>query len=439
MASKPVNVAIIGSGPSGFYTAEALVKSGVDCRIDIIERLPAPHGLIRYGVAPDHQTTKNVSRAFDKTAGREQVQFYGNVEVGKDITIEELKSCYDAVVLAVGSPYDRKLNIPGEDKKGVYGSASFVGWYNGHPDFRELNPDLDTKNVCIIGNGNVAIDCARVLVKTREEMGVSDMPDYAVSAIEQSPITDVYMLGRRGPVEAKFTNVELREMGELQTCVPVIDGSILPDAVPEDVDMSDRDRRVRDRNLATLREFAERDPNELPKRVHFEFFAAPREILGDDRVEAMRFERTKVEDGRAVGTGEFFDIETRLVIAAIGYRGLPIPGLPFDDNEGVIPNHDGRVGEGVYVVGWIGRGPTGTIGTNRPDGQAAAKHIVEDCQASEKGGREAFEAVLESRGARRVDYQEWLKLDEYEKTNAPGEAPRRKLVTVSEMLEVLGS
>jgi len=434
----PLHVAIVGSGPSGFYTAEALVKACKDCEVDIIERLPAPHGLIRYGVAPDHQTTKNVSRTFDRTAARENVHFYGNVEVGRDVTVDELSACYDAVVLATGAPNDRPLGIPGEDKRGVYGSAAFVGWYNGHPDFRDLSPNLDTANICVIGNGNVAIDCARVLVKTREEMDVSDIPEFALDQIQASPIRDVYLLGRRGPVDAKFTNVELREMGELKTCVPVVDGSLLPEHVPEEMEMSDRDRRVRERNLASLREFATRDPSELPKRVHFGFYAAPREILGGDSVEALRLERTRVEGGRAVGTGEFFEIETGMVIAAIGYRAFPVPGVPFDEERGIIPNDEGRVGNGLYAVGWAKRGPSGTIGTNRPDGQNAAKQIIEDVgPGNGKGGRAAFEALLDRGEARRVSYDEWLKLDEHEKTSAPGGAPRRKLVTVAEMLDVL--
>lgn len=434
----PLHVAIVGSGPSGFYTAEALVKACEDCQVDIIERLPAPHGLIRYGVAPDHQTTKNVSRTFDRTAARDNVHFYGNIEVGRDVTVEQLKACYDAVVVATGAPNDRPLGIPGEDKQGVYGSAAFVGWYNGHPDFRHLTPNLDTANVCVIGNGNVAIDCARVLVKTREEMDVSDIPEFALDQIQASPIRDVYMLGRRGPVDAKFTNVELREMGELKTAVPVVDGALLPEQVPEDMEMSDRDRRVRERNLASLREFATRDPNSMPKRVHFGFYAAPREILGGDSVEGLRLERTKVEGGRAVGTGEFFEIETGLVIAAIGYRAYPVPGLPFDEEAGIIPNDDGRVGDGLYAVGWVKRGPSGTIGTNRPDGQNAARQIMEDVgDGNGKGGRAALEALLDEAGQRRVTYDEWLKLDEHEKTAAAGGAPRRKLVTVAEMLDVL--
>ncbi|MCG8547369.1 MAG: FAD-dependent oxidoreductase, partial [Alphaproteobacteria bacterium] len=215
-----LNVAVVGSGPSGFYTVAALLKSGVECRIDILERLPTPFGLIRGGVAPDHQKTKNVWRAYEKSALHHVVNYYGNVEVGRDVTIDELRAMYDAVVLAVGSPLDRKLGIPGEDKIGVVGSAAFVGWYNGHPDFRDLNPDLNVEGVVVVGNGNVAVDCARVLGKTPEEMATTDLTDYAAEAIHASPLTDIYMCGRRGPIEAKFTNVELREMGQLEDCAP---------------------------------------------------------------------------------------------------------------------------------------------------------------------------------------------------------------------------
>ncbi|NQV60646.1 MAG: FAD-dependent oxidoreductase [Alphaproteobacteria bacterium] len=433
----PISVAIVGSGPSGFYTAEALAKSGADCQIDIIERLPAPHGLIRYGVAPDHQTTKNVSRNFDKTAARDEVRFYGNVEVGRDVSLAELREMYDAVVLAIGSPEDRTLGIPGEDKQGVIGSAAFVGWYNGHPDFVDLNPNLNSANVCVIGNGNVAIDIARLLVKSRQELAPSDITSDAMEAILACSVTDVYMLGRRGPVEAKFTNVELREMGKLEQCVPQIDGAVIPDGVPEDMEMSDRDRRLREKNLGTLREFVGRPADEQPKRVHFEFYAAPREILGGDKVEGIRLERTKVVDGRAVGTGEFFEIETSLVLPAVGYRSSGMAGIPFDDDNGIVFSDDGRVDDGLYAVGWIKRGPTGVIGTNRPDGQQAAEQILEDISTGQKPGREALEKLLASKGARVVDYNDWLALDAHEKAQARDGAPREKVITVAAMLGIL--
>ncbi len=431
-----ISVAIVGSGPSGFYTADALVKSDDDCEVDIIERLPAPHGLIRYGVAPDHQKTKNVSRAFDKTGGDAAVRYWGNVEVGRDISLDRLRELYDAVVLAVGSPFDRKLGIPGEDKQGVFGSAEFVGWYNCHPDFRALNPDLNITGAAVIGVGNVAIDIARVLVKTREEMATSDIPDYALDPIQAAPIRDVYMFGRRGAMDAKFTNVELREMGHLTNCHPVVDPAQLPDSIGEME--NSRDKRLKERNLASLREFTTLDPAGKAKRCHFAFLASPLEILGGERVEGLLMERNMVEDGRAVGTGETFEVECGLVAAAIGYQGEPIEGAPFDDWSGTVVNEDGRVADGLYAVGWIKRGPTGVIGTNKVDGRDAAKQIYDDIAESGKPGRGGLAAELKAGAVRSIDYAEWHRIQAVEEESAVKPSPRRKLVTVDEMLAVLG-
>ncbi|MHA1570336.1 MAG: FAD-dependent oxidoreductase, partial [Alphaproteobacteria bacterium] len=366
-----LKVAVVGSGPSGFYTTEALAKRIPGCEIDVIERLPTPFGLIRGGVAPDHQSTKRVARAFDRIAQRPEVRFFGNVSIGKDISIPELQAAYDAVVLAIGAPLDRKLDIPGGTLAGVIGSAAFVGWYNGHPDFRDLQPNLDCQGVAIIGNGNVALDIARLLVKTKAELARTDLPDYALEAIADAPITDVYLLGRRGPVEAKFTNVELREMGHLENCVPMVAAEDLPETL-DGQDMSERDLRLKQKNLATLQGFADVDRAGKSKRVHFSFFAKPECVLGEKAVSGLRMERTKIVDGRAVGTGETFVVDCGLVIPAIGYRSSPIKGLPFDDIKGVIPSENGRVADGLYVAGWIRRGPTGVIGTNKPDGALVA-------------------------------------------------------------------
>ena len=431
----PLSVAIVGSGPSGFYTVAALLKLAPDAQIDIIERLPTPFGLIRGGVAPDHQKTKNVWRAYDRSAKQENVAYFGNVEVGSDVTIDELRTMYDAVVLAVGSPLDRLLGIPGEDKKGVFGAASFVGWYNGHPDFRDLNPDLNIEAAVVIGNGNVAVDCARVLGKTAAEMASTDLTDYAAAAIHKSPLTDIYMCGRRGPGDAKFTNVELREMGELQDCAPIVDPAQLEEGVPDDLD--DRDRRLRERNMETLREFAAMSPEGKKKRIHFQFYTSPVEVLGGDRVEAIRMEKNEVKDGRAVGTGEFFEIPCGLVIAAIGYSGTPFPGLPFDEKRGTLIHDNGRVGNGVYAVGWIKRGPTGVIGTNKHDGDLAAEQILEDVKEATATGRKSLEAHLKGKAVRWISYDDWQKIDEAEIASAPEGAPRRKFATVDEMLEVL--
>jgi ferredoxin--NADP+ reductase len=431
-----LSIAIVGSGPAAFYAAAALIERAPDCTIDMIERLPTPFGLIRYGVAPDHEHTKNVMKAYGRTAQAPQVRFFGNVALGRDLSLSELRGLYDAVVLAVGAAQDRPLGVPGEDKAGVIGSASFVGWYNGHPDCVDLAPDLNVRAAVIVGQGNVAIDIARVLVKTPAEMARFDLCEHAAAAINASPLTDVHMMGRRGPVEAKFTNVELREMGHLADCNPVVDAAQLP--ATAEGEMSDRDRRMKEKNLATLRAFAETptDPAKR-KRVHFGFFAAPVEILGGARVEGIRFERTAVRDGRAVGTGTFFDIPCGLVVAAIGYRSATVAEAPFDAREGIVRNEDGRVAPGLYAVGWIKRGPSGVIGTNKPDGERCAAQITEDLKAGAKPGRSAFEALLRQRRVRAISFKDWQSIERAEIANAAPGAPRRKFPRIADMLAVL--
>lgn len=434
-----LSIAIIGSGPAGFYTADALTAACPDCRVDFIERLPTPFGLIRGGVAPDHQTTKRVAKKYENTAMMDHVHFYGNVEIGRDITLAELRGMYDAVVLAIGAPGDKKLTIPGADKIGVHGSAAFVGWYNGHPDFRDLEPDLDTHSAVVIGNGNVAVDVARVLLRSPDGMSQSDLPDHVAELIHAAPITDVHMVGRRGPADAKFTNVELREMGHLNLTHP----RVKTDQLPDDLDTvlagyEDRDRRLRTRNIETLKEFAARSEEGKPKNVHFEFFASPLEILGGERVEAIRFERTTVEDGACIGTGETFDLECGLVIPSIGYRSEPLEGAPFDDKRGIIPNDNGRIENGLYAVGWIKRGPSGVISSNRPDGVIVAEYIAEDITPDPaRTGRDQLEATLKERHVRWIGYSDWQKLEAMEIENAEGDAPRKKFVTVEDMIHAL--
>lgn len=432
----PISVAIVGSGPAGFYTAEALLDGAGEVAIDVIERLPTPYGLIRGGVAPDHQTTKKICAKFEKIARRPEVRYFGNVALGRDVGLDELRSLYDAVVLAVGAPLDRPLGIPGENKAGVYGSAAFVGWYNGHPDFRGLNPDLDTKAAAVIGNGNVAVDVCRVLLRSKDERLKTDLTDYADLAIGAAPIADVHMCGRRGPVEAKFTNVELRELGKLPEAVPVVDAGQLPDGVGALDD--ERERRLKERNLQSLREFAARRPDEKPKRLHFHFYAQPREIVGGERCQGLKLERTRIEGERAVGTGETFVVPCGVVVYAIGYRSEPVAGAPFDARQGIVPNVDGRVAPGLYAVGWIKRGPTGVIASNRPDGEETAAHIRADVGSGTKPGRAALEKLLGERKLRFVTFEEWLKLDALEREMATPPAPRRKFVTVDEMLKALG-
>ena len=429
-----VSVAIVGSGPAGFYTAQALLDRGDGYAIDIIDLQPAPFGLIRFGVAPDHQTTKNVMRKFHKTALRDQVRFFGNVEVGRDVSVDELREAYDAVVLAIGASDERALAIPGGDLAGVYPSVAFAGWYNAQPEYRDLAPLLDHQAIAVIGNGNVAIDVARVLVKNEHEMASSDLPRHVAEAIRSSPLTDVYVFGRRGPNQAKFTNVELREMGELEACVSLVDEAQLP---AEASGQDDRDLRLKKKNLATLRGFAGCGPEDKPKRVHFQFYAMPVEVLGETRVEGLRLERTKLVEDRAQGTGETFDIACGAVVAAIGYLARAIEGAPFDDGRAVVPNTDGRVDDGLYAVGWIMRGPSGVISTNKKDGQMVAAHIEADLAGGGKPGRSGLEGLLRDRGVRAVSYADWQVIEAAEIAAATPPSPRLKFTTTDEMLAVL--
>ncbi len=457
-AAGPLGVAIVGAGPSGFYAAAALLKAFDRIEIDIIEALPTPFGLIRGGVAPDHQSTKGVARAFARTARDPRVHFHGNVKLDRDLSIAELREAYDAVVLAVGMARDRALEIPGAGLAGVFGAAAFVGWYNGHPDFRDLDPDLDTAAACVVGNGNVAIDVARVLVKTAEEMADSDLADHAARAIQAAPLHNVYLIGRRGPVQAKFTNKELTEMGTLADCAAVVDPALLPAEVSGP--MTERDRRLAEKNLATLKGFAARAPDAAPdaapnaaaaKRVHFLFNAKPDAVLGEGRCAALRLERTRLMNGRAVGTGEFFEIPCGLVVSAIGYRMAPIEGLAPDSATGGIANRDGRVDPGLYVAGWAGRGPSGVIGTNKADGDRVAELIQADFaqggggpqgsgpggSGASKPGRDALVRLLAERRVRRVGFADWERIDAAEVATAPPGAPRRKLTRIADLLAVL--
>lgn len=427
-----LQLAIVGSGPAGYYTAEAAQKlNGGDVRIDIIDRLPTPFGLIRAGVAPDHQSIKAVSRRYEKTALSDNVRFVGNVPVGDGgISVDELLGLYDAVVLATGAPTDRPLGIPGEDLPGVLGSAAFVGWYNGHPDFVDLAPPLESDAVVVIGNGNVAIDCARILAKLPEEFEGADIVQHAVDALGTSQVKLIRIVGRRGPHQVSFTPKEVGEMGELARASPVVDPAAFP-PVEEDEALEPGLRKV----VATLRAFAAAAPDpDKPVRVYFDYFLRPVEVLGEGRVEALRLERTRLVEGRAEGTGEMIDIPCGMVVSCIGYRTLPISGVPYDDRGGRFVNQDGRIAPGLYCVGWARRGPTGTIGTNRPDGFAIADLIAADITPSDKAGRTGLDALAAEKGIDIVTFREWQKIDAAEVARARGGAPREKFVVVDDMM-----
>jgi ferredoxin--NADP+ reductase len=428
---KGPSVVIIGSGPGGFYAAESISKK-LNSDIDIIDRLPTPFGLIRGGVAPDHQTTKKISLVYTKTAKKDQIRFFGNIEIGKDILLDELRKIYDVVILATGSELDNKLEIDGANLKSVHGSAEFVGWYNGHPDYVNLKPDLNTENVVVIGNGNVAIDVARVLSKNLDEMTESDIPEYALNSINQSPIKDLYMVGRRGPVQAKFTNVELREMGNLKNCLPIVNDLDLPDKL--EGDFSDRDRRLIEKNLETLRKFSSIEKRNKEKKLNFIFFHKPIEIIGNEKVESIKFEKIKLEGNELKNTGEITEIDCGLVIMAIGYKPKDIPGLKISD--GIVENKNGKIDTGFYAVGWIRRGPSGVIGTNKADGELVADLISKEFKNQNRDGRKSLVEIIKSKNLIATSFEDWEKIDSYEKKNATDLAPRKKILSIKEMLNI---
>jgi len=430
------HIAVIGSGPAGYYTAEAAQKKfGDQVKVDIIDRLPVPYGLIRFGVAPDHQSIKAVSRRYEGTSLSSNVRFVGNVTVGQDVSIEELIGLYDAVVLATGAPADKPLGIPGEDLPGVIGSAAFVGWYNGHPEFADLAPPLDIATAAVIGNGNVALDVARILAKTREELSGSDIVNAALDALTGSVISRVVFVGRRGPHQIQMTPKELGELGHLARATPVVDPDDLP---PAGADAA-LEPGVR-KSVTHLRSFAEKR-EEKQIVVEFDFFAKPLRIEGDGKVERLVVERTRLTpEGQAEGTGEIYAIPCGMVVACIGYKTSPIAGAPYDDKLGRFANAEGRVLPGLYAVGWARRGPTGTIGTNRPDGFMIVDTIAEDTpdDAGKRGGA-GLDPLLAERGVDVVSFDEWQKIEAAEVARARDGAPREKFVAVAEMLAARGS
>ena len=429
--------AVIGSGPAGFYTAEALAKAyGDEARIDIIDKLPVPYGLIRFGVAPDHQSIKAVSRRYDKVAEGGTVRFLGNVAVGEAVSIDELKQLYDGVILATGAPNDRKLGIPGEELAGVVGSAAFVGWYNGHPDFAALDPLLDGAAAAVIGNGNVALDVARILAKTRAEFAGSDIVAHALDALDGSAIRTITIVGRRGPHQIAMTPKELGELGHLDGAVPHVEPSDLPLAEADGA----LDPGAR-KSVAHLRDFAE-PHDDKPKHIEFDFFARPIAIEGEARAKRLIVERTALDAaGQSVGTGETYAIPASLIVSCIGYQTPRIDGVPYDERGGKFANEGGVIGDGLYCVGWARRGPSGTIGTNRPDGQEVAELIATTLPAREsndKQGGAGLDALLAERMIRPTSFDDWRTIEAAETAAARPDAPREKLVRHADWLKVLG-
>ena len=428
-----MRVAVVGSGPAGFYAAGALLSADPPAEVDMLERLPTPWGLVRLGVAPDHPKLKTVSRAFERIADQPGFRFLGNVEFGRDIHHSDLVRLYDAVIYAVGAQTDRRLGIPGEDLPGSWAATEFVAWYNGHPDFQQLDFDLSVERAVVIGNGNVALDVARMLALTQEELAPTDATDASIAAIASSPIREIVVVGRRGPAQAAFTTPELQEMGELAGADVVVEPSDLDGAEPQGTNA--------ERNVAVLQDFAAREPEGKPRRVVFRFFRSPVAILGEERVEGIELVRNELDGNeRAVATDEHETLSCGLVFRSVGYHGVELPGVPFDAKSGTIPNEGGRVEPGVYCAGWIKRGPTGVIGTNKKDATETVEHLLADVAAGRlepKPGASAaaVDALLAERGARVVEYAGWTSIDEVERAaGEKGGRPRVKLCSWDDLL-----
>jgi ferredoxin--NADP+ reductase len=438
-----VRVAVVGSGPAGFYAAAGLLAADPPAEVDMIERLPTPWGLVRLGVAPDHPKLKEVSRAYERTAKEPGFRFFGNVEVGRDITHDELARLYHAVIYTVGAQTDRRLGIPGEDLPGSWPALSFVAWYNGHPDFEELEFDLSCERVVVVGNGNVALDIARMLALTRDELAATDVADPAIDAIASSPIREIIVLGRRGPVQASWTPVELGELGELTGADVVVHPAELELDPASEEELAAAPGTVR-RNVDLLRGYAAREPEGKPRTIELRFLTSPVQILGRERVEAIEVVRNELVGGRAVPTGERETIQCGAVFRSIGYHGVPLPGVPFEERAGTMPNDCGRVLDaggsplpGVYCAGWIKRGPTGVIGTNKKDAMETVALLLEDAAAGllSEPGDGKLEELLAERGVEPVLYSGWEAIDLAERSAGEGYGrPRVKLLTWDELL-----
>lgn len=427
-----LRVAVVGAGPAGFYCIEALLRAEVPVEIDLIERLPTPFGLVRGGVAPDHQNTKRVAAAFEALLDRPELHFWGDVELGRDLHLAELRGLYDAVVLATGAPRDRRLGIPGEDLPGVYGSGAFVGWYNGHPDHEGLAPPLDGRPAVVVGNGNVALDVARVLLKTPAEMAESDLAPDAAAAIAAAPPAAVTVLGRRGPLQARFSLPELRELGGLAVGPP----AIVPPELPETAEAveDERERRKAERLLAVLRGYAERPAGEgagegaETARLRLRFFLRPEALLGETRVEALRCRATGFDsEGRLQDREESLDLPCGLVVTAIGYATGLLEGAAFDAARGRFRGRGPRLEPGLYAAGWCLRGPSGVIGSNKHDGDAVAAAVLAEVRPAARPGRVGLHGILEGRGRTWIDREGWRAIEAAERAAARAPAPRRKL------------
>src|SRR6201986_4929073 len=455
---NPLRVAIVGAGPSGFYAAEHVLKDdAIHAQVDLFDRLPTPFGLVRGGVAPDHPKIKAVIRVYEKTAARDGFRFFGNVKVGHDVEVEELERLYHAIVFTVDCETDRQLGIPGEDLPGSHAATSFVGWYNAHPDYANLEFYLSSERAVVIGNGNVAMDVARMLALTDHELRQTDTADHAIEALDRKQIREIVVLGRRGPVQAAFTNPEIRELGEMEDADVVVD--------PQEVELdpasqayleSDQADKTTKVNVETLKEFSQRQPEGKKHRIVLRFLTSPVEIKGEGKVESIVIGRNElVEEGgtlRAKDTGEREELECGLVLRSVGYTGIPIEGVPFDESRGLILNEGGRILDshdagqkvGHYTAGWIKRGPSGVIGTNKKDALETVQHLFADVESEtllnpEKPEPSAVEDLLREKGVRYVSFEDWQAIDQAEGGRGePAGAPAVQVVRVDEMLDTVG-
>lgn len=453
----PLRVAVIGAGPAGFYAVESLLRhEEPTVEVDLYDRLPTPFGLVRSGVAPDHQKIKSVTRVFEKVAEHPRFRFFGNVCFGEHVTLEDLEAHYHQVLFTTGAQTDRSLGIPGEDLAGSHSATEFVAWYNGHPEFRDRTFDLGQERAVIVGVGNVAVDVARILCRTPEELAATDIADYALEALRESRIREVVLLGRRGPAQAAFTLPEVKELGEMEDADLIVrpDEAAL-DPLSAAAMEAQPDRQVT-KKVEFLQEVAQREPAGKRRRIVLRFLVSPVELLGDDagRVRAVRLVRNRLVEagGRlsAEPTDEVEEIEAGLVFRSVGYQGVPLPGVPFHERWGVVPNEAGRVLDtggqpipGLYVAGWIKRGPSGVIGTNKPDAQETVAAMLEDAARGAtlrpaQPDPEAAERLARSRQPDVFTYADWRHLDAHEVAlGAAAGRPRVKLCRVEDMLAAL--
>ncbi|HEY1313180.1 MAG TPA: NAD(P)-binding protein [Steroidobacteraceae bacterium] len=448
-AENPLHVAIVGSGPSGFYAAEALLKSSLTVRVDMIERLPVPFGLVRYGVAPDHPRLKQPTLVFDKIAQSPGFTFLGNVTVGRDISLEQLQSTHHAVLFACGAESDRRLGLANEDLPGSHTATEFVGWYNGHPDYCERTFDLSSETAVIIGQGNVAIDVARILGKSVDELRSTDMAEHALDALAHSRVRDIHIIGRRSPAQASFTFKELRELGELRGCVTRVAAEDLQLNPASLAELEDKTNFNAAKNVEILQSWTLHGAATADKRIWFHFLQSPVALSGKQRLERVTLEKNSLAGPpfgqTAQGTGVSLDLSCGLLFRSIGYRGLPLPGVPFDATKGVFPNTAGRISDtlGLYAAGWIKRGPSGIIGTNRADAVASVQSLLADVprlDSRPKSGSEGVYAALARIESPVLSYGDWRRIDAEEQRR--GEAigkPREKITRVSDMLALAAS